>query len=73
MDYIRCTGCGVVCYEIHKYKEEFHQIGNDRNIKKKEKIKMQAKLLDKYGYDKWCCRSKILPSAPLIHHKIIMS
>lgn len=70
--YIKCPGCSrTISYDMDKYYEELEAIRDDPKKTKSEKDALGAKLLEKFGYTKICCRIKIMGLIP--YHKIIVS
>jgi len=71
--YIKCSCSKVISINLDKYYDDYDAILNDPKISKDEKDKLASELLDKYGYRRYCCRSKMLGMIPVPYHKIINS
>lgn len=70
--YIKCPSCSrIISTNLDKYFEDLDLVRNDPKTTRKEKELDAAKLLDKYGYRKICCRARILGMIP--YHKIIQT
>lgn len=70
--YIKCPSCSrILSYDLDKYHEDMEALLEDPGKTKKQKEEMGAALINKYGFEKYCCRSRILGLIP--YHKIIQS
>jgi len=70
--YIRCPTCGkIIAENLDKYYADHDHIMNDPNLLQSEKDILASKLLDKYGYKRYCCRTRMLGIIPVPYHKII--
>lgn len=70
--YIRCPSCSrVISFELDKYHDDLKAIRDDPKKTKKQKEDAGAKLLEKYGYKKICCRIRIMGLVP--YHEIIVT
>lgn len=71
--YIRCSCGKVISQNLDKYYADYDNIVNNPNLLQAEKDQQAADLLDKYGYKRYCCRSKMMGTIPVPYHKIIES
>jgi DNA-directed RNA polymerase subunit N (RpoN/RPB10) len=70
--YIRCPSCSrVISENMDKYYDEILALADDPNKTQKQKDAEGAKLLEKYGYTKICCRIRIMGLIP--YHLIIQT
>jgi len=69
--YIRCGCSRVLSANLGAYWAEREGILQDPKRSKKEKEVAAAKLLDKYGHKRYCCRSKIMGLIP--YHQIVVT
>ena len=70
--YIKCPSCSrIISYDLDKYHDDIKAIRDDPKKTKKEKDELGAKLLDKYGFEKMCCRIRIMGLIP--YHEIIVT
>jgi len=69
--YIKCPTCSRPIYDLDKYYEDIEAIRENPGTTKQQKEELGAALLDKYGFEKICCRIRILGLIP--YHKIIVS
>lgn len=70
--YITCPTCSrLLSRNLDQYSAELESIRSNPQLKNKEKEKQSAKLLDKYGYKKICCRIRIMGYIP--YHEIYIT
>lgn len=70
--YIKCPTCSnYLTYNFEEYITELKTILNDPKMTPSAKEIARSKLLDKYGYEGQCCRSRILGYVP--YHEIIVN
>lgn len=72
--YIKCPSCSrFISRNLDKYDTDLKFIRDnpDPNMTKKEKEELCAKLLDKYGFKKICCRIRIMGLIP--YHEIVVT
>ena len=70
--YIKCPSCSrIISYDLDKYHDDIKAIRDDPKKNQKQKDELGAKLLAKYGYDKICCRIRIMGLIP--YHEIIVT
>lgn len=68
--YIKCPSCSrYISKNLDKYSLELDSIANNPTLSKVEKEEMASELLNKYGFNKICCRIRIMGLIP--YHKII--
>lgn len=70
--YIKCPSCSeIISQDLDKYYQDKDEIFNNPKLTNKQKDEMDAKLLDKYGYTKLCCRQRVKTAIP--YHKIVVT
>ncbi len=70
--YIKCPSCSrPISRNLDKYFDDLDNIRNDPKKTKAEKDILGARLLDKYHFEKICCRIRIMGLIPA--HKIIVT
>ncbi len=70
--YIRCPSCGrVISENLDKFTQERMSILNDPSKTPSQREELDAKLLDKYGYNHIHCRMRVKTQLP--YHDIIVS
>ena len=63
--YVRCPTCSrVLSKNYSKYRAELNNIRFDPKKTKHQKEIDSAKLLDKYGHKRMCCRMRIMGTIP---------
>jgi len=63
--YIRCPSCGeILANNLDKYMNELDNIRLNPQLSLREKEDKSSKLLDKYNYVKYCCRTRMIGLIP---------
>jgi DNA-directed RNA polymerase subunit N (RpoN/RPB10) len=64
---MRCPTCGTLIGDIQLiHEKEIEKIDNNEKLNEDQKNEKKKELINKYGLDKYCCRTRIITYVDII-------